>query len=175
MRQPSRLPFALFFVLLVAAAPPARAQGAAGRVVDSARTDTVTVSASRLAAAHEVLRVMDMERQILSGVKTMLDAQLTAAPALRQYRDVMQAWAEKYLTWGVMGDRLARVYAQTFTERELRELTAFYRTPIGQKVARVTPALMQRGADVGAAVAQEHMAELESMIQARARELQGRP
>lgn len=175
MRHGTHLPFTLFLTLVVAAAPLARAQGAAARTADTTRIDTVTVSASRLAAAHEVLRVMDMERQILSGVKTMLDAQLTAAPALQQYRDVMQAWAVKYLTWAVMGDRLARVYAQTFTERELRELTAFYRTPVGQKVARVTPALMQRGAEVGAAVAQEHMAELESMIQARARELQGRP
>lgn len=163
--------------VLAAAARPASAQGTSGgsRLADTAGTDTVTVSPARLAAAQEVLRLMDMERQILSGVKTMLDAQLNAAPALQQFRDVMKAWAEKYLTWQVMGDRLARVYAQTFTEPELRDLAAFYRTPIGRKVARVTPSLMQRGADIGAAVAQEHMAELETMIQARARELKGRP
>lgn len=177
MRHLVRFQLALALMVLVPALRPASAQGSSGgnRLADTTGTDTVTVSPARLAAAQEVLRLMDMERQILSGVKTMLDAQLSAAPALQQFRDVMTAWAEKYLTWPVMGERLARVYAQTFTEQELRELAAFYRTPIGRKVARVTPSLMQRGADIGAAVAQEHMAELETMIQARARELQGRP
>ena len=39
---------------------------------------------------------------------------------------------------------MARLYAEVFTEGELRELTAFYRTELGQKMLVRLPEIMQR-------------------------------
>jgi len=42
-------------------------------------------------------------------------------------------------------DQLARAYAAHFTEQELRDLLAFYKTPLGQKFTREEPAAIEDG------------------------------
>ena len=157
---------------------------AAGPRATSAQSTTSSVTANapeptagQLAAARELLQVLDMERVSMAGVETMLDAQFGQNPAMGPYRDVARAWAKKHMTWETMGDRLTRVYASAFTERELREIVAFYKTPTGRKLALATPTLMQGGAAIGAQVAQENIAELQQMMEARRAELQaaGKP
>lgn len=130
-----------------------------------------TVSAERLAMARELLDLLQMETIMKGSSEMMIEAQLSGNPMLTPYRDVLTTWAQKYLTWQVMGDRIASVYAETFTEGELRDLVIFYRTPTGQKLARATPGLMQKGAEVGEAVAREHQAELVALVQERSKEL----
>lgn len=51
-----------------------------------------------------------------------------------------------------MLDLSATVYAQTFSEQELAEMLAFYRTPLGQTMARRTPELAK---NIGEAVARD--------------------
>jgi uncharacterized protein len=38
---------------------------------------------------------------------------------------------------------IARVFAQRFSEKELKDLTAFYKTPLGQKLIREEPAAIE--------------------------------
>jgi uncharacterized protein len=38
---------------------------------------------------------------------------------------------------------ITRIFAQHFTERELRDLTAFYKTPLGQKLVKEDPVAVQ--------------------------------
>jgi hypothetical protein len=67
---------------------------------------------------------------------------------------------------GEMVDSIALVYARTFTADELRQVTAFYRTAIGQKFLDKLPALMQESMAVGAKFGQAMAAELrDRMIQ----------
>lgn len=42
-----------------------------------------------------------------------------------------------------MQNEIARVFAQHFTEKELKELTAFYKTPLGQKLVKEEPTAIQ--------------------------------
>ena len=128
--------------------------------------------ASHRQAAAELLRMMDMEKAMLSGSNAMLDAQIHSNPALAPYRDVFQKWVGKYLTWDAVGPRMTDLYMQAFTEPELRDLIAFYKTPTGRKSLEKMPALMQQGAQLGMEVAQQHKAELEEMIRARKAELE---
>jgi hypothetical protein len=48
-----------------------------------------------------------------------------------------------------MVDGIATVYANNFTVQELREIEAFYRQPIGQKLLEKTPAVSQQALAVG--------------------------
>lgn len=50
-----------------------------------------------------------------------------------------------------MADQVAAVYGQTFTVDELRQITAFYRTPVGQKFLEKMPAVFQQTTAVGQA------------------------
>jgi uncharacterized protein len=49
----------------------------------------------------------------------------------------------------------AAVYARNFSADELRELTAFYRTPLGQKMLQKLPVVMQESMAVGQRFGQE--------------------
>jgi hypothetical protein len=151
---------------------PLLAATAAAQAPDSSATSAAPPAAATVAAATELLEIMEVERLMQASATSMLEMQVRAQPVLAPFRDVMMEWMRKYVTMEVMGARLASVYAESFTESELRDLIAFYRTPTGQKLARLQPELTQRGAEVGQQVAQEHQAELEQMIRKRAEELE---
>ncbi|HEU4566148.1 MAG TPA: DUF2059 domain-containing protein [Gemmatimonadaceae bacterium] len=153
-------------LLLGASAAPAAAQAPA------AVPPAAAPGAAQLAAARELLQLVNLDRTLKGSAEMMIQAQLAANPMLEPYGDVLRQWAGKYLTLEAMGDRMAAAYAGTFTEAELRELVKFYRSPVGRKLAEQTPVLAQKGQEIGAAVAQEHQAELLAMIQERTKELE---
>jgi hypothetical protein len=126
-------------------------------------------------AAEELLAVMEMDRLLRESAMAGLDAQIAMNPALAPYRDVMERFVTKVLTWDAMRPNVVQLYAETFTEAELRAITAFYRTPAGQKSVRAMPELMRRGAEIGDAILQAHAAELEAMLLQRMEELEARP
>ena len=156
----------LIAVALLAAVAPARTLAAQA---------TLTPTPSSLQAAREVLEITNAKSVMRATMQASFDAQIEQMPAMEPFRPVMEEWADKYLSWDIIAPHLAEVYAQTFTEQELKELIAFYRTPLGRKVAAETPELSRRGAVVGAKIAAEHMPELQQMIQAKMAELQRRP
>lgn len=121
-------------------------------------------SESHRAAAIELLEATRISETLKSSINTMMEVQLRGNPQLRAVEGVMRTFLDKYLSWENLKDEYAEIYAGHFTEDELRELTAFYRTPAGQKLASATPALMTEGARLGERVVQEHSAELQQMI-----------
>jgi hypothetical protein len=132
---------------------------------------TATPSAGAIAAATQLLQLMNLESVMRATTSATFAAQVKQQPAMAPFRDVMQAWADSTMTLKAMGPALVRIYAQTFSEAELRQLVAFYQTPVGRKLATVSPELTRRGAEVGAAVAEANMPMLQRMIQARAAQL----
>ena len=46
-------------------------------------------------------------------------------------------------------DEIAGIYAQNFTAEEMRQLTTFYRSPVGQKFLEKTPIVMQQSMAAG--------------------------
>jgi hypothetical protein len=130
------------------------------------------ISASREAAARELVDVMNLEPQLMSGATAMMNAMVAQTPQLEDYRDVILGWAESVLTWEVFGPKLTAMYAEAFTENELRDLAAFYRTPTGQKALTLVPELINQAAQMGVIEAQSRRSELEQLIQQRAAELQ---
>ena len=126
-------------------------------------------------AATELLLVMDVERMMLGGAAAMADSMIKDNPMLAPYRDVLLEWAGRVMTWEALAPKLVTMYTESFTEPELRDLAAFYRTPAGRKALSVMPELMRRGAMLGGQVATEHMDELQEMLQKRADELEKQP
>ena len=123
-------------------------------------------------AAAELLKVMNMENSMIAAASSVLDAQAQSNPGLAPYRDVIQKWLNKYLTWEAVGPRMTVLYEEAFTEPEIRDMIAFYKTPTGQKTLAKMPVLLQQGMQIGMEVTQQHKAELETMIHARGEELE---
>jgi len=123
-------------------------------------------------AATELLKVMNLERTMMGGASAMADAMIEQNAAMGPYRDVLLKWAEKYMTWEAFGPRFVSLYTEKFTEAELRDITAFYKTSTGQKALALMPEMLRRGAMLGGEVANEHKQELEQMVRERAAELE---
>ena len=136
-----------------------------------AQDTTATPSAGAVAAATQLLQLMNVESVMRATTSATFAAQVKQQPQMAPFREVMQAWADSTMTLRSMGPALARIYAQTFSEAELRQLIAFYQSPIGRKLASSSPELTRRGAEVGSSVAEANMPMLERMIQARAAQL----
>lgn len=130
-------------------------------------------SPGRLQAAEELLRVMHLEQSTLAGVEAMVETQIRSDPTLAPYRNVILAWARRHMTWAAIGPQMAALYAERFTEPELRELIAFYNTPTGRKAVGLMGEILQSSAEIGRRIAQEHTPELERMLKERTAEMAG--
>ncbi len=117
---------------------------------------------SRQALALELITLTRVSESIVAGIEANLAAQRMSAP------QVPAEFWDLFLTRAKGGaDSLARliapVYVEAFTEQELRDLLAFYRTPLGQRLIERQPMILTRssqigqqwGAALGMAVAQE--------------------
>lgn len=124
------------------------------------------ITDSHRQAAEELLVAMGMERTLEESINSNLSMQLQQMPQLAQYEyeDVMRAFLYKYMSWEYLKEHIVQLYAEEFTEQELREITAFYRTETGKKFIELTPVLMQKGMAIGQKAVEEHLPELQQMI-----------
>ncbi len=122
-------------------------------------------------AALELMDAMHVERSLKEAMDIMVSAQVQADPTLRPYQIEVRGFFAKYFSWDELRNDYARLYAETFSEEDLRQLTAFYRTELGQKLIGAMPEIMQKGAEMGQAKLRDHAGELREMLQRRAEEL----
>ena len=51
--------------------------------------------------------------------------------------------------------QLAQVYMENFTEAEMDQILAFYHSPVGEKMVKITPELTKKGMEIGQQWGQE--------------------
>ncbi len=128
-------------VCLVLAAGLASAQQAAAPAKPA--------SPAALAAAKEYLTMKNAPAMyasvvpnIVERVKTgLLQANLTYQKDLNEVAEIVAkkfAGSESQIT-----DAWAQIYARTFTEQELKDLVAFYKSPLGQRLLAAEPQAIQ--------------------------------
>jgi hypothetical protein len=124
-------------------------------LLSASATRAQTPEPDAMAAARSLVTTMKLTDQykallpaILLGIKPAVTQD---RPELERDYDTMlpmiaDAFAPYYTA---MVDGIATVYANNFTVQELREIEAFYRQPIGQKLLEKTPAVSQQALAVG--------------------------
>lgn len=132
-------------------------------------------TAGQVAEATELLETMHMDVAMSKAIDTMLDSQMKSNPKLLPFEATMRDFMTKYLSWDAVKPDLVKVYAEAFTEADLKKMVKFYKTGTGQKAIALMPELMQKGAELGRAKVVEHQGELETLIAARAAELAAQP
>ena len=114
-----------------------------------------TPSPDAMTAARSLVTTMklsDQYRALLPGILLGLRPALTQdRPEIERDFDatlptIVEAFAPYY---NAMVDNIATVYANNFTAGELREIDAFYRQPVGQKLLQKSAALAQQSNQVG--------------------------
>ena len=119
-------------------------------------------------AAESLLSLMDMDKLMSESIDQMLEMQVKQNPAIGQFKDEMKKFLSKYMSWSSMKEDMIKIYTAEFTEQELKELLAFYQTPLGKKTVAKMPKLMAKGAELGQQRVQEHLPELQKAIQEQA-------
>lgn len=116
----------LALVLLFAGALPAAAQG--------------EPSAEEMAAAREVLRASQAREGFVRGFELGM-AESAGSDMTEQMKSVIREVMLEEFDWDEMEPEYARLYADLFTLDELRQLTAFYNSPVGRRMAETSPEL----------------------------------
>jgi hypothetical protein len=114
-----------------------------------------TPSPDAMTAARSLVTTMklsDQYRALLPGILLGLRPALTQdRPEIEHDFDatlptIVEAFAPYY---NAMVDNIATIYANNFAAGELREIDAFYRQPVGQKLLQKSAALAQQSNQVG--------------------------
>ncbi|NGP88571.1 DUF2059 domain-containing protein [Fodinibius halophilus] len=115
-------------------------------------------------AVNELMDAMNMEKQITESADRMLKLQAQSMPQMAQHQEIMSEFFHKYINWESIGEDIKKVYKETFSEKEIRELTTFYKSDIGQKYARLTPTITEKTAKITQGVIMDHQMELQQKI-----------
>ena len=59
------------------------------------------------------------------------------------HKEIMAFMAEKMSAPGGIMDMIVSIYARHLTHQDIRDILAFYESPVGQKTIRIMPQLMQ--------------------------------
>lgn len=116
------------------------------------------------AAAKELLKAMDAEAQYTSAIDTQVDQLAKANPMFAEKKDALKKFFTKYMGYESMEDDLVKMYTKNFTEAELKEITTFYKTPAGKKLASKTAEISKLGMELGMKKVQENQAELIKLL-----------
>ena len=119
---------------------------------------------ARMRAAEELLVAMDMERTFTRTMEAMIEQQKAQNEVFAQNEAEFRAFFRRYMGWEELRPDFVRLYAETYTEDELRQLAAFYRTPLGRRVMETIPQLSTRSTEITQRRVMEHMPELISRI-----------
>lgn len=135
-----------------------------------ARTLPPEVTPERLALARQLLRVSGYKQSVLAGLTAGLDAQIAGNPEIAAHPDLAllrragEEWGMSVLNSEDATTAFASIYAEIFTEAELRDLNAFFRTPTGQRLAAEQVNIVARSGPVVAHLAELRRPELEARL-----------
>ncbi|MEE4186808.1 MAG: DUF2059 domain-containing protein [Gammaproteobacteria bacterium] len=116
--------------------------------------------------AEQLLNVIGLDEQLEGMFTQMVDIQLQRDPSMQPFRGVMLEFFARHFSFASLKPELVKIYAESFTEQELREINAFYSTPTGRKTIELMPELMLKGGEIGEARVRANIGELQAMIAA---------
>jgi len=148
-------PTAALAVCLLFAALPARAQAPSPEAMAAAHDLIVTMRAADYFKAIMPAIMQNMKPAI---VQNRLEVERDYDAVMPLLLEGMNARVNEII------DQIAAIYARNFTAEELREVTAFYRGPTGQKFVQKLPAITQESMVVGQKFGQSVAGELRTRM-----------
>ncbi|WP_190295198.1 DUF2059 domain-containing protein [Mucilaginibacter rubeus] len=132
-----------------------------------AQTTDQTLPPSRMEAAQQMLIALGIDKQFGTIITNQIDVASNQVPDDKKvaFKRVMNTFMNKYFTWDSLKNKMAAIYANEFTEDELKQITTFYNSPVGQKVGQKLPALTQNAMMVGQEAVAAHKDELQKMME----------
>jgi hypothetical protein len=77
----------------------------------------------------------------------------------------MSEWFDAEIKWADIRPKMVDLYVKEFSEQELKDLLAFYQTPVGKKAITSLPVIMRQGATIGQEYAASKQDSLKKRVQ----------
>lgn len=139
--------------------------------------------ASHRETALELVEIVtkNIYDETLSLLENMIQQQLAEEfkdlpPEKRAAADAVQSetieWLREFFSWERIRELYAGIYMEVFTEEEMRELIAFYQTPLGQKVLAKTPELVEKSFEKTQALLSQEIPKLQERLERKIKEFE---
>jgi hypothetical protein len=115
-----------------------------------------------------LFRLTQMERKVDESVDNLLAMQMRQSPELTPRESVVRGFLDRNIGWQALRPDLTAMYLAAFTEEELKQINAFYVTPVGQKVLTRVPELVEERNRLAARRLEEHIGELQQELESAA-------
>ena len=125
-------------------------------------------------AAREVVQLVGGDNLAMGGAEAAM-AMILQDPDMGPHRELVRGWFQKVFSKAEIESDLVNLYMERFSEKELREIAAFCKTPAGRKAIAAMPDLIKEASEIGMKRAQEHGYELDEMIEQAKEEREGQP
>lgn len=119
-------------------------------------------------AAEELYALMNPREVMVAAITAAAEPAMAQVPAEKKeaVRKAFLKFAESIADSPDLKTKMVAIYAEAFTEPELKEMLVFYQTPIGKKSLQKMPELFQKGMLVGQEIGQQKQAAFQAELQA---------
>lgn len=101
----------------------------------------------------DMFAAMNLKQMMAESTTKMADAQIQASPQLKQIEPEYRAYLKKTMSFDALEPDLRKIYSDNFSEQELKDSTAFYKTPSGQSMLKKMPQVLAQTQ----VIAQQHI------------------
>lgn len=133
-----------------------------------ANAQQVTSDSSHRAAVQRLMQVIHVREMTEQSGEAILNGQLQQMPQLAPYADILREFYHEQMNWASLEPEYTRLYLEVFSEAELRDLIAFYESPLGQKLLAKMPVLLAKSNEITTRRLQAAMPQLMQRLQAAA-------
>lgn len=101
--------------------------------------------------------------QMMMGMAQQMGIQGNERPLFDQYVKDIQILMRTEISWEKMRAPLVAVYADTFTQKEVDDMVAFYKTESGQSLIEKMPGVMNQSMEVSQKLLMSLMPQIQNM------------
>lgn len=133
----------------------------------SAKAQTGPPTASAMKAAEDMLIASGVDVQFDKSIPGIIAQYSVQVPEDKRagFVKALTPFLTKYCSWEALKHDVCVMYAREFTEAELKQLTAFYKSPIGLKLLQKQPVINQMAMSIGQQSVLNHEAELKKLVE----------
>lgn len=129
-----------------------------------------TVTTAKQATINELLNVINFDKVINESIDASMKGLEQMLPGLAKHQTELRNFYNKTINPQQLRNDVTTIYAEIFTEQELKDLITFYKTPTGQKALQKLPEIMQRSMQLAQQRLMENQAELYTLMEKVAKE-----
>lgn len=116
-------------------------------------------------AVNQLFKAINVSALVDKTQDAVLESQLKNDPCLEPFKGVIRDFYHKEMGWSAFEPKMRALYMKEFSEDEIKQMAAFYESPVGQKALKKAPDLMIESVTIGYELSGQKEGELKRVIE----------